>query len=799
MGKATESQAATNWGGSSSDADSINWDAPPPYELTFRAEDANISTAIQDDGRVSIQFEGRKNRFSTLPPLPTYEPHLEEIKEHASHTYPLVNIVIQVVGSRGDVQPFVALGQELQLVGHRVRLATHDVFKDFVHEAGLEFYPIGGDPADLMAYMVKNPSILPTMATIRAGDISRKRKMICEMLEGYWRSCIEPDPSTGRPFVAEAIIANPPSFAHIHCAQALSIPLQLMFTMPWSATRAFPHPLANINPTEADPTITNFLSYGLVNTLTWQGLGDVINHWRKKSLGLEPVPLMVGPHLADSLKIPFVYCWSPSLVPKPRDWPSFIDVCGFFFRNPPSYTPDNELDMFLRRGSKPIYIGFGSIVMQDPGKMTKVIMDAVRSSGVRAIVSKGWSKLGTGVSDENILFLGDCPHEWLFQHVSAVFHHGGAGTTACGLLNGRPTTIIPFFGDQPFWGNMVAAAGAGPKPIDHKHLDAWSLAEAINFCLLPETLRAAQNLAKGIRAESGVKRAVDLFHRNLPTDDMSCDLIARSPATWIWTKGKRSCKLSHRAASILVEQKVIDSKSLKLHKSKPFQIENRRWDPFTATSSAFLDSMGNIGSAVGGIVQAPILEYKRARVIDRENSGQTAAGAAAMAIGTSFGKVGGAVAKTAIDLPVAMADGLKGVPSLYGQKVRDHGAIHDWKSGGIVGGKNFAYGIYDGYAGLFKDPYKGAKEGGGAGFAKGVAKGVVGFLAKPGSAIFGVVAYPALGLYRSLSGSDMTGTQRDILLAQREYGIHLAQNVPLEQTEIGQVVAAFRARGNITD
>lgn len=120
--------------------------------------------------------------------------------------------------------------------------------------------------------MVNNPSIIPNLASIRAGDISRNRKMVLEMLEGCWRSCIEPSPDTSRPFVADAIIANPPSFAHIHCAQALGIPVHLMFTMPWTPTRTFPHPLASIKKGQmVDEKTGNYLSYGMVEVLTWQG------------------------------------------------------------------------------------------------------------------------------------------------------------------------------------------------------------------------------------------------------------------------------------------------------------------------------------------------------------------------------------------------------------------------------------------------------------------------------------------------------------------------------------------------
>jgi len=122
-----------------------------------------------------------------------------------------------------------------------------------------------------MAYMVKNPGLIPSMKALRAGDIQKKRKMVAEMLEGCWRSCVEPSAVDGRPFVADAIIANPPAFAHVHCAQALGVPLHLVFTMPWSCTRAFAHPLANLDGAQLDPGVLNWVSFGVVEWMTWQG------------------------------------------------------------------------------------------------------------------------------------------------------------------------------------------------------------------------------------------------------------------------------------------------------------------------------------------------------------------------------------------------------------------------------------------------------------------------------------------------------------------------------------------------
>jgi hypothetical protein len=183
-----------------------------------------------ENGRIEIDLDSRLSRaLSKLipaapdePPCPSTSP--PKYEEAATRIIKL-NIVIQVVGSRGDLQPFIAIGNELQKHGHRVRLATHDVFEDFVRHHGLEFYPIGGDPAELMAYMVKNPGLIPSMSSVRAGDIQAKRKMITVMLEGCWKSCIEADLRTQVPFTADAIIGNPPSFAPIHCAQALGCPV----------------------------------------------------------------------------------------------------------------------------------------------------------------------------------------------------------------------------------------------------------------------------------------------------------------------------------------------------------------------------------------------------------------------------------------------------------------------------------------------------------------------------------------------------------------------------------------------
>lgn len=211
------------------------------------------------DGRLDIQINEHRPSIAGLlnlqrAPAPSDYEHAggtdgaARVSKEDGKYFPLhLNIVIQVIGSRGDIQPFVALGMELKAHGHRVRLATHLAFRDFVLDADLEFFNVGGDPAELMAFMVKNSGLLPKISTIRSGAIQKRRREMKEVFDGCWRSCFEMGDGTHlhqikrdpwsdtpdyrrRPFVADVIIANPPSLAHIHCAQRLGIPLHIIFT-----------------------------------------------------------------------------------------------------------------------------------------------------------------------------------------------------------------------------------------------------------------------------------------------------------------------------------------------------------------------------------------------------------------------------------------------------------------------------------------------------------------------------------------------------------------------------------------
>ena len=256
---------------------------------------------------------------------------------------------------------------------------------------------------------------------------------------------------------------------------------------------------------------------------------------------------------------------SPALIPKPKDWAHHISIAGFFFLNlATNYTPAPDLAEFLAAGEPPVYIGFGSIVVDDPNAMTTLIFEAVRATGRRALVSKGWGGLGGDDLNvpEGVFMLGNVPHDWLFKHVAAVVHHGGAGTTAAGIAAGRPTVVVPFFGDQPFWGAMVAKAGAGPDPIPYKELTAEKLANAIREALKPKSLEKAAELSAKISKEQGAQVGAQSFHQMLKYDDLRCAVAPNHPA--VWRVKRTQVRLSAIAATVLSQEGELSFSDLKL-------------------------------------------------------------------------------------------------------------------------------------------------------------------------------------------------------------------------------------------
>uniref|UniRef100_V5GF98 Sterol 3-beta-glucosyltransferase n=1 Tax=Kalmanozyma brasiliensis (strain GHG001) TaxID=1365824 RepID=V5GF98_KALBG len=416
------------------------------------------------------------------------------------------------IGSRGDVQPYIALAKGLQADGHRVRIATHAEFGDWILGHGIEFSEIGGDPAELMRICVENGTF--TVSFLREG-VTRFRDWLDDLLASAWRACQGSD----------VIIECPSAIAGIHVAEALQVPYFRAFTMPWTRTRAYPHAFAV--PNKKAGGNYNYMSYVIFDQMFWRASSFQINRWRKNLLGLKPTNF----DKLEQHKVPFIYNFSPSLVPRPLDWFEWIHVTGFWFLDNPDnssskkWEPPADLVAFIRRARerkrKLVYIGWGSIVVPDAEAMTRCVLQAVQKSGVCAILSKGWSdrlsaKGSTAVdaaAAEDVFQVTSVPHDWLFPQIDAACHHGGAGTLGASLRAGLPTVVKPYFGDQFFWGQQIESLGVGSCV---RQLTADGLAAALVMATTnTKQIERARKLGEQIRSEDGVANAVKAIYRDL--------------------------------------------------------------------------------------------------------------------------------------------------------------------------------------------------------------------------------------------------------------------------------------------
>lgn len=643
------------------------WHGRKRRKISVGDENFRSRGRMAKDGRLNVRISEMANSGYLAKALGSaihghLHPHAQEAKKDAEDlkrhyddhkpilNIPRLNIVIMVIGSRGDVQPFLKIGQILRdKYGHRVRIATHPTFRKFVQdEIGLEFFSIGGDPSELMSFMVRNPGLIPSFETLTSGEVGRRREQMFEMFNGFWRACVnttddEKDTANLKmlgnkfPFIADAIIANPVSFAHHHCAERLGIPLHLVFTFPYTPTAAFPHPLANIKASNVDREYTNYMSYPLVDLMTWQGLGDLVNRFRVKTLGLEPVSTLWAPGQLTRMRVPMTYLWSPGLVPKPEDWGPEIDIAGYVFLDlAKSYKPPSELVEFLKRSeedTRPIvYIGFGSISgIEDSRAFCDLIFKATVQAGVRAVVSRGWGGMGDGMDiPDGVFMIDNVPHDWLFPQVDAVVHHGGAGTVAAGLRLGKPTMIVPFFGDQPFWANMIVKAGAGAKQVwPLKKLTIERFAAGILQCLEPSAKESARAIAKSIELEGdGAENAINSFHRGLVLSgrhSMRCSVFEDRIA--VWHLKHTNMKLSALAADLLVEHKQITWDDLSLIRHHKWADFSGPGEPVTGAGGVIVSAFQEAFHGISSIHDMTKTDLKRIERHRRRKQGKTVADA----------------------------------------------------------------------------------------------------------------------------------------------------------------------------
>ncbi len=411
-----------------------------------------------------------------------------------------MRISIMTMGTRGDVQPYLALALALKERGHGVTLGAPDNFQSWVEGYGIAFKPLG---LDIQAFLQD-----PDVKKVIGGNILQLSKL--------WRSHVRPMMENTLAAVtelgrgADVIVYHPKIQSVPDVVEAYGAKPVLAAVVPMIPTRAFP-PLVFTADFGGEINLWLYRLFSL-SRLPYR---DILDTWRKDTLGLGPGPKALRIGAIDETDTPVTsLCGvSPSVLPRPDDWPPQAHMTGYWFLDDDTgWTPDPDLARFLGAGAPPVYIGFGSMPMPDPQAFSEKIIEAVVRADVRAVLSKGWGGLTGSGLPKTIHLIDGAPHDTLFPLMSAVVHHGGAGTTAAGLRAGKPTLICPFAVDQPFWGKRVHALHAGPEPIPARRLTAERLAAALTD-LTSEPLYAARarTLAGAIAREDGIARAVEVI------------------------------------------------------------------------------------------------------------------------------------------------------------------------------------------------------------------------------------------------------------------------------------------------
>jgi UDP:flavonoid glycosyltransferase YjiC (YdhE family) len=421
-----------------------------------------------------------------------------------------MRISIITLGSRGDVQPYVALGTALMAAGHTVTLGTHDEFEPFIRSYGLAFAPLAGNPREIVQ-SERGKAWLESQANpVRffRGLKELTDDLLDQVAADTIRACAD----------ADLIMASTLGlFAAGHVAEARNIPF-------------IPAPLQPIEPSwqvgqSMFPLAPRWLPFGSAykrltftasSVLMWQLFGSRINQMRRDTLNLPQTSRHAWRPKHDQTVL---YGFSRHVLPKASDWRANAHVTGYWFLDEePGWTPPAGLLDFLDAGPKPVYVGFGSMSDRNPEAVRSLVLKALDASRQRAVILTGWGGMSAENLPDHVFAVRSIPHAWLFQRMAAVVHHGGAGTTAAGLRAGVPSLLIPFFADQHFWADRVRQLGVGPAPIPRKRLTADALAAALTQATQDSTMQSrAARLGQQIRDENGKERAAALVDETIPT------------------------------------------------------------------------------------------------------------------------------------------------------------------------------------------------------------------------------------------------------------------------------------------
>lgn len=416
-------------------------------------------------------------------------------------------------GTRGDVQPALALAKTLRQKGHAVRMIASANFSGWIERHGIQAAPAALDIQAMMMSESGHEWVRHGNNPLRQAGVMKKLldRYGLSMMQDAWGAC------WGAELVVSGFTSDifAVSIAEKLGARHVSIPLQPAMTATRSGMAMASAPLPGRH-----SWLNRLFGRLVIEPFGWRLMGAINNRFRQESLGLPPHTRLENRQALEGALTLLGY--SPQVTPHPPDWPASYHTTGYWFldqatipgeavppEDGPGWTPPAALQAFLEAGEPPIYVGFGSMTGRDPQALTRLVLSAAQQVGRRLVIQAGWANLGEARLPEGIFLLQAAPHHWLFPHMCAVVHHGGAGTTAESLRAGRPTMIVPHIADQPYWGSRVAALGVGPPPIPRGRLTVANLAGAIHQAATDEAMRQrAEALGRAIRAEDGLAEAL---------------------------------------------------------------------------------------------------------------------------------------------------------------------------------------------------------------------------------------------------------------------------------------------------
>ncbi len=402
-----------------------------------------------------------------------------------------MKIVLCTFGSRGDVQPMIALTLALQSAGHDVLLAGPPEKASWIRAKGCRFQPLGKDVTSFIDSMENAHSIGAAGQFIRfvRAEINAQFDSLPKMIAG-----------------ADLVLGASLVFSLSSITESMGIEYRFIAFTPQLLPSCH-HPFMAFKH-QGFPGWINNMGWNLAAFLDKLNITRLINTRRRK-LGLTPLKSAWEHILGQDI----IVASDEEIAAVPPDAAISYAQTGYMHLTQPSRQLP-ELEAFLRAGPAPIFSGFGSMPKLDQAKTVSMIVAAARNNGLRVVIAKFWDEPSDFSESEDVFFIQKYPHLDLFPRMAAVIHHGGAGTTATTARSGVPQIIVPHILDQFYWGNQIQTAGFGPKPIWRSRLSSKKLALAIKESVTNQRLiRNAKEVGETLRRKDSLGNAVREIER----------------------------------------------------------------------------------------------------------------------------------------------------------------------------------------------------------------------------------------------------------------------------------------------